>query len=393
MKVLHIYREKNKGDVGGVEYHIQYVTAEQLKLGIFPSVLSFSLGVKDSITTEKRNDINWFHLTLKPGRITKTVLLITKLFSRTGFLVAMIERILQNFIIKEKLKTINYIDPDIIHQHDYLSSIRFSKKLSKKYRIIFTNHYGEYLFLKKTKLTNYIQYFFLNHFDAIIASSKELLPGMNNCHQIYNGVDTSIFLEVSTEEKARLKSKLNIEDKITFLCARRWAPTKGIIHLATAINLLDEKIQKKIVVLFAGNESDDFQNYKSQVQSELDKCKNIDIRYFGNITHNELSKLINASDVGVIPSLMEGISLFSVELISCGIPVLATNVGGIPEIVQNNKNGWIVPPSNILKIAEAITKIVQNWPDSNLKIETAEFRKLYSWGGITQKIVNIYNTN
>ncbi len=358
MKILHIYREKNKGDIGGVEHHIRYVVAEQLKLGLTPSVFSFSLDTKNDFTTEKRNDIDWFHLTLKPGKITKSFLQITNFFSRTGFSNALVERVLHNFIIKEKLKTINLIDPDIIHQHDYLSSIRLSKNLSKKYRTIFTNHYSEYIFLKRTKLTNYIQRFFLSHFDAIIASSKELLPEMKNCHQIYNGFDTSIFQEVSENEKARLKSKLNIEDKITFLCARRWAPTKGIIHLAMALNLLGENVQKKIVVLFAGNESDDFHKYKFQVQSELDKSTHVDIRYFGNIGHDKLAELVSTSDIGLIPSLMEGISLFSVELISCGVPVLASNVGGIPEIIQNNKNGWLVPPGNPMKIADEITKLV-----------------------------------
>jgi len=393
MKILHIYREKNKGDVGGVEYHIQYVAAEQLKLGLSPSILSFSLDTVDGVTEETRTNINWIHLTLKQGRVAKFILRSSKLISRTGFLTAVLERIIQNFIIKQKLKTISEINPDIIHQHDYLSSIRLSKKLSEKHRVIFTNHYGEYLYLKKTKLTNFIQRYFLNHFDAIIASSKELLPEMKNCHQVFNGVDTSIFREISNEEKIKLKSKLKVEDKILFLCARRWAPTKGIIHLATALNLLDINVRKKIVLLFAGNESDDFQKYKLQVQSELDKCSNIDIRYFGNIPHDKLSELINTSDVGIIPSLMEGISLFSIELISCGIPVIATNIGGNPEIVKDNINGWLVPPGNPSKIAEEITRLVLKWPDSNLKIDTNEFRKLYSWNGITQQIVHIYNNN
>lgn len=393
MKVLHIFREKNKGDVGGVEYHIQYLAAEQLKLGLSPSVLSFSLDSTNGITYEKRNNIDWVHLTLKQGRFIKFLLQGSNFFSKTGFLAAVFERILHNFIIGQKLKTINQIDPNVIHQHDYLSSVRLSKKLAKKYKTIFTNHYGEYLFLKKTKLTNYLQGFFLNHFDAIIASSKELLPEMNNCYQIFNGVDTNIFLEITNEEKGLLKSKVDLEDKITFLCARRWAPTKGVIHLAEALNLLDERIQKKIALLFAGNESDDFQKYKMQVQSELDKCTNVDIRLFGNIKHDKLSQLINISDIGVIPSLMEGISLFSIELISCGIPVLATNVGGIPEIVIHNKNGWLVPPGNSIKIAEEITRIVLNWPDSNLEIETAEFRKSYSWVGISQQTVEIYKIN
>lgn len=390
MKVLHIYREKNGGDIGGVEYYIHYVTAEQLKLGLSPTVFSFSFDSNDSIISENRNNIEWIHLTFRPNTISKLILESSKLLSKTGFLTALMERILQNFILKTKLRTIYKLAPDIIHQHDYLSSVRLSKKLSKNHRVIFTNHYGEYLFLKKTKLTNYVQNLFLNPFDAIIASSKELLPNRINSHHICNGFDANVFKEVSNKEKTQLKTKLSIENKITFLCARRWAPTKGIIYLAKALNLLDVNVQKKIVFLFAGNDSD---KYKLQVQSELDKNKNIDIRYFGNVTHDKLSSLINTSDIGVIPSLMEGMSLFAVELISCGVPVLGTNVGGIPEIVKNNKNGWLVPPANPIKIAEMIEKIVGDWPESNLEIETKEFRKSYSWAGITQQIVSLYNTN
>ncbi len=59
MKVLHIYREKNLGVVGGVENHVQYVAIEQLKLGLFPVILTFSLGAKDFRTIEIRNQIVW----------------------------------------------------------------------------------------------------------------------------------------------------------------------------------------------------------------------------------------------------------------------------------------------------------------------------------------------
>lgn len=392
MKILHIYREKNLGVVGGVENHVQYVAIEQLKLGLSPVVLTFSLGAKNFKTIEIRNEIVWYNLTVKEGIFLKWLLKCFDIISKTGFLSATLERIFQNFILKQKLTTIDEIKPNIIHQHDYISSIRLSKKLSKKYKIIFTNHYGEYLLLKKNRLTNYIQHYFLNHFEAIIASSKELLPEMKNCYQISNGFDTNIFHEISSEEKHQSKIKLNIDGKITFLCARRWAPTKGIIYLAKALNLLDEKVQKKIVILFAGNDSEDFYKYKAIVQSELDKCSNIDIRYFGNIKHKKLAELINSSDVGIIPSIMEGISLFSIELVSCGIPVLGTDVGGIPEIVKNNVTGWIVPPKSPSSLAKQMTYIVQNWPNSSLKINTEEIRKAHSWTSITKEIVNIYET-
>ena len=96
------------------------------------------------------------------------------------------------------------------------------------------------------------------------------------------------------------------------------------------------------------------------------------------------------SDVGIIPSLVEGMSLNSIELISCGIPILATNVGGLPEVIINNQNGWLVPPKDCNSLAKEITKIVNNWPESKLEIETEEFRKKYSWESIAKKTIEIY---
>jgi glycosyltransferase involved in cell wall biosynthesis len=392
MKVLHIYREKNKGDIGGVEHHVQYVIVEQLRLGLTPCVLSFAFGKKDSFTKEIRKDIVWYHLRIRKNLIVRFLLNSSKLVSKTGFFTSTLERIIQNFILKKKLEKINEIHPDIIHQHDYLSSIRLSNRLSKNYKIIFTNHYGEYLYLKKTRLINYIQQsFLLSSFDAIIASSKELLPDMDHCYQISNGVETSVFPKISKEEKKHLKSKFKLEDKITILCARRWAPTKGIIHFALALNHLDKDIQEKIIVLFAGNESDDYYEYKCQVKAELDTCSNIDMRFLGNLPHNRLSEYVNASDIGVIPSLMEGVSLFSIELLSCGIPVLATNVGGNPEIIIEDNNGWLVPPKSATALAEKITNIVTGWPATNLIIDTGAIRKSHSWNRITKQIINIYS--
>lgn len=390
MKILHICREKNNGDVGGIEHHVRYIAVEQQKMGLNPSILSFTLGNEESIIVKNKSNIEYIYLTLKKGAFTKLILQTANVFSKTGIVTAFFERIIQNFLLKEKIKIVDQINPDLIHQHDYLSSIRFSTRLAKNYKIIFTNHSGEYLFLKKTIITNSMQRSFLQNFDAVIASSKELLPEMKNCYQIFNGVDTSVFPIISASRKAERKKELNIDDKISILCARRWAPTKGVLDLAQALNLLDKEVQKKIVLLVAGNDSEDFKKYKLLVKAELDSCENIEFRYFGNISHNKLSDIMVASDIGVIPSIMEGISLFSIELIASGIPILATDVGGIPEIVKQNKNGWLVPPANPAKIAEEITRIVENWPDSNLNIEIEQFRETFSWATIAQQTVEIY---
>ncbi|MBA9072452.1 hypothetical protein GGR22_000578 [Flavobacterium gossypii] len=390
MKILHIYREKNEGQIGGVEYHIKYLVQQQQKLGHMPSVLTFSLSNRNHLTVENRNGIDWHMLEVKDPVYKIAQKLKTFESGGLGFVITPFERLRQNLRVSGKLKLVQDINPDIIHQHDYLSSVRLSRKISKKFKIIFTNHYGEYLFLQKTRITRYLQSHFLAHFNAIIAPSQNLLPLQNNSYFISNGFDTDGFKEIASDEKIKLKTEQGLEKKVVFLCARRWAPTKGVLYLAKALNLLSDDIKQKSVFLFAGNDAEDFQLYKKQVQSELDRCIGVDFRLYGNLDHDKLIPLINISDIGVIPSLMEGMSLFSIELISCGIPVLATDVGGLPEIIKTNENGWLVPQKDAQKIADEITRIVHNWPDTNLPINTLEFREKYSWESIAQQTLEIY---
>lgn len=391
MKILHIYREKNQGQIGGVEYHVKYLIQEQIQQGLVPCVLTFMLSDKDHLDIKKQDGVDWYYMEVKSSFHQLSKWLKSFEAGKLGLLITSFERIRQNFRLKKKIELIMLINPDIVHQHDYLSSVRLSRKIAENFRIIFTNHYGEYLFLSKTRLTRYFQAYFLNHFESIIAPSYNLLPTKGNCHFIPNGVDTKLFNKVLPIKKQEFKVEQGLQGKVVFLCARRWAPTKGIIFLARALNLLSDEIKQKSVFLFAGNDAEDFQLYKKQVHTELNKCTGVEIRLCGNLNHIELTSLISATDIGIIPSLMEGMSLFSIELISSGVPVLATNVGGLPQVVKMNENGWLFPPKDAQSLAREITRIVANWPDTDLEIDTFEFRDRYSWKSIAKQTLEIYN--
>ncbi len=390
MKVLHIYRERNEGVIGGVEYHIKYLIKEQLKMGLIPLVLTFKFSNKNSLEVKNREGIQWYFLEIKTPFffITKKL----KVFENggIGLLIRVNEILAHNLRNKQKINLIYKINPDIIHQHDYLSSVRLSNIIGKKIKIIFTNHYGEFLFLKKTKIGSYFQSIFLKNYDRIIAVSQDMLPINKNAYMIPNGFDSTLFFKLSEEEKNKLKTQHNINDKVVFLCARRWAPTKGIIYLVSALNKLSSEVKEKSVFFFAGNDSDDFEQYKKQVYDVLSKSKGVDYRLCGNLNHIELKQIIDLSDVGIIPSLLEGMSLFSIEMISCGLPVLATNVGGLPEVIKTNKNGWLVPSKDDTSLADEINRIVCNWPNSNLYINTDNFKEKYSWESIAKKTYEIY---
>lgn len=392
MKIVHIVRMNNDGDIGGVEYHVRYLTQAQVKSGLTPVLVTFQQGDRDEESVVVRDGITWHQLQIRQdgGRWYKKL----KQYEGKGFglLVMLLERIHYNFYYKRVLDYVDNLKPEIAHQHDYLPSVRLSRHLSKKYPTVFTNHFGEYLYLEKSFLTRYIQKKLIGHFHQIIAPSKELLPDTSNSHHIPNGYDDEKFSPISPKNHTLLKQSLNCDGKVVFLCARRWAPTKGIIYFAQAINRLDTAVKERIVILFAGNESTDYELYKAQVAEELAKASECDIRLLGNLDHDKLLKYMQVCDIAVIPSLMEAISLFAIESFGSGKPVLASDTGGLPEIINHNKNGWLVEKGNADALASTINHIVSSAPSSLPSIDVDYYKQYYSWRSIASRVLAIYQT-
>jgi glycosyltransferase involved in cell wall biosynthesis len=71
-------------------------------------------------------------------------------------------------------------------------------------------------------------------------------------------------------------------------------------------------------------------------------------------------RFLSGFDIFVLPSLKEGLPYAVMEAMNAGIPVIATNVGGIPDLIQNNKNGVLVAPENHLPLANAVARLVHN---------------------------------
>ena len=74
----------------------------------------------------------------------------------------------------------------------------------------------------------------------------------------------------------------------------------------------------------------------------------------------DLVKLYAQADIFTIPSLTEAFGVVFLEAMSAGVPVIGTNVGGIPEIIQDGQNGLLVPPSNPEALAELIIKLLRD---------------------------------
>jgi glycosyltransferase involved in cell wall biosynthesis len=80
------------------------------------------------------------------------------------------------------------------------------------------------------------------------------------------------------------------------------------------------------------------------------------ITFFGDVAHDELPSYYNMSDLLVLPSEMEGVPMVILESLACGTPVIATNVGGIPDIVKDGENGFVLDEPEPARLAEAICR-------------------------------------
>jgi glycosyltransferase involved in cell wall biosynthesis len=229
-----------------------------------------------------------------------------------------------------------------------------------------------------------------SYLDGLGVSLHELLPATENGYYVPNGVDTNRFVPCSPEERVRRRLKHSATSKYVFICPRRWAPTKGIIHLANALRYLNETTRKNSLFIFAGGETPGYARYQENVRHSL-AASDCQVLTMGNIRHDELAEIMSIADACIIPSLMEATSLACLEAMACATPVLGTKTGGLLELIRHGKNGWLVPPGDPKALASQLDQIAAA-DDLALHREAAvsTVRERYTWNIAAETTEKIY---
>jgi hypothetical protein len=389
--------------IGGIEAHIYNISKALIKKGHKVIVINPLLeDNKQKIVKEILDGITIYRIYLGKDKTKK----MTEKFpeGKMLFLSGFMRKVQYNlysdkiYVIIEDIIQKNNID--IIHQHDFISSMRLSKKLSKKYPVILTNHTGEFLILRRKKYMMPILENIINHFSAIIGPSKELcdIPFKNMKSKVYyipNGVNVELFRELNKTERERLRKKYKFSNnEIIILCPRRWAPTKGVKYFALSIKKIEEICKEYVIrYIFAGNDYKGYLGYSNEVSNILKESGVMGkITLLGDIPHDRISEYYNLSDIIVLPSLMEATSLSALEAMACAKALVATNVGGLPEIIENNFNGILVKPEDPQMLAQAISKLIK---DQSLRYILGQNGRdiainSFSWDVIAEKTLEIY---
>lgn len=177
-----------------------------------------------------------------------------------------------------------------------------------------------------------------------------------NVHTFYKGINLSEFLNLPGKKLIREKLGLEPEGKY-MLFAGRLIREKGIYELADAFAAVQKKYDH-FKLIFAGEELE-----KPELISALEKRKiSGNVIFTGIVPHGNLAGYMKASDLLVLPTWAEGLPNVVIEAMACGLPVVTTDVGGIPEILENGVTGLMVPARDTEKLAKAIFRMIED-PD------------------------------
>jgi len=193
-----------------------------------------------------------------------------------------------------------------------------------------------------------------------------------------NGLDTKLFHPSNKKEDNLL------------LFVGRIGPGKGLDVLLKSLKHLKRSV-RLVIIGPVGSDSEYFHHILRLIQKENEKGKHT-IEFIGEKSQADLVDWYQRASVFVLPSLYEGFGLVNLEALACETPVVATKVGGIPEIVRNGEDGILVEPNNPLELADAIQYLLDN--DDVRKEYGREGRnsvvKHFSSQAIVMKLVKIY---
>jgi glycosyltransferase involved in cell wall biosynthesis len=264
------------------------------------------------------------------------------------------------------IKYLNWIGADLVHTQ--LEFANILGNISARYLhlpSVCTIHVMPSLNVKtKSKLHQKLEWFVLKRFcDHVIAVAEEArqyhlqISGASSdrVSTIYNGIELSGFQELDREfERARVRAELGVPahaDLLTTVAVLR--PQKGIQYMIRALpTVLVSKPNTYYVVVGDGVHRDTL----------IEEANNAGVsnRVIFTGMRNDVIRLLTASDIFVLPTLTEALPTVLAEAMAAKIPIVASRVGGIPEMITDGQNGCLVESEDVAGLATACIDLLDH---------------------------------
>ncbi|MHC4544521.1 MAG: glycosyltransferase family 4 protein [Planctomycetota bacterium] len=202
---------------------------------------------------------------------------------------------------------------------------------------------------------------------------------------IKSGTDTDMFKPLDVDRESLLKSySIEVVDRPVVFFGGRLTAHKGVDTLLRAASIYS-KTDEKPITLIAGDG-----NLRNDLEQLAGELKLESVYFLGAQSHEQMVKLFNVADVAAMPSILEAFGLVALEALACGTPVIAGNVGGFSQIV-NEQVGYLMKPGDSDTLAQKITTFIRDGFKEKVRDKAAAYiRQNYSWDKTVENIEKLY---
>jgi len=275
------------------------------------------------------------------------------------------------FVLKRVLKEYK---PDIIHLHMMYQVTPSALLLLKKYPAVLTLH-GREVFLRKLliwclkpsnfkkdvynpqnlNVTGKLTYFYFAHIQKLLyrLAFKNVDVFLAPSQFMQHVAKTDVSPIIQLPNFIELRQFHEVQHNYHLLFVGRLETIKGVEFLIQAMSIIIKAFpQTTLTIVGEGSQKINLFNLTQKLRLEEH------IRFIGWVENKDLDTYYEKASLVVVPSIsVEAFGLVILEAMSAGRPVIGTNVGGIPELIEEGVNGYLVAPGNPEQIADKVIKL------------------------------------
>lgn len=207
------------------------------------------------------------------------------------------------------------------------------------------------------------------------------------CEVVYNGVDPTRY-DANPELRNQLRQQLNLgPNNLLLAFVGELRTNKGIAELLEAFETIAAMHNHcQLLMIGGGSEAEQWYQAADNLKARSR------LRFAGYVSPPEVANWLSAADIFVFPSHREGLPNAVLEAAAVGLPIVATNCGGIPEIIQDGINGLLVSPQDTKELICALERMISQ-PDLRARFSArvrADTLQKFSWDAHGKRLREVY---
>lgn len=305
-----------------------------------------------------------------------------------------------HFLSKRMADVTQKVDFDVMHVHDWLAAFSgITFKHYEKKPMILTVHSTEVgraqgLHSPDSFSINGIEWWSNYEADRVIVCSESMkneicshfnLPA-DKVDVIPNAIDASKYQIPVDRGAVRQRYGVGWGEKL-ILCVGRLVPQKGIEYFIRAIPLIARRYPEAKYIIVGEGWSRDLLEAEARATGQNQK-----IKFTGFASDKDVIELMTSADVLIVPSIYEPFGIVALEGMATGVPVVASKVDGLAEVIEHDRTGIFVYPRSPESIAWGIDRVLSD-PDHARRLAANakdKLHKAYSWEAVAMKTVEVY---